>query len=37
MHALMPASSQLDAGSHRDGFKLDLAAAAALAYSPWVR
>lgn len=48
MHALMLASSQrllarthasaaLDAGSHRDGFKLDLAAAAALAYSPWVR
>lgn len=25
----------LDAGSHRDGFKLDLAAA--LAYTPWVR
>lgn len=46
MHALMLASSQrllarthasaaLDAGSHRDGFKLDLAAA--LAYSPWVK
>lgn len=49
MHALMLASSQcllarthasiaLDAASHRDGFKLDLAAAAAaLAFSPWVR
>lgn len=33
------ASVALDAGSHRDGFRLDLAAAAAaaLAYSPWVR